>query len=143
MPGLADAVTSALRATGISPSRLYLEVSEASFDRDPAGAATALDELAAAGVSLYLDGFGIDRSDLVVLSNHPFAGVKFMAATPARTLEASLAAARALNQYTVAKAIETPAQLDDVQGCDAVQGYAIARPAGAEATARFLASRAQ
>lgn len=143
MPGLADAVTSALRATGIPPSRLHLEVSEASFDRDPAGAAIALDELAAAGVSLYLDGFGIDRSDLVVLSNHPFAGVKFMAATPARTLKALLAAARALNQYTVAKAVETPAQLDDVQGCDAVQGYAIARPAGAEATARFLASRAR
>ncbi len=143
MPGLADAITSALRATGISPSRLHLEVSEVSFDRDPAGAAIALDELAAAGVSLYLDGFGIDRSDLVVLSNHPFAGVKFMAATPAPTLKALLAAARALNQYTVAKAVETPAQLDDFQGCDAVQGYAIARPAGAEATARFLASRAQ
>ena len=102
MPGLADAVTSALRATGIPPSRLHLEVSEASFDRDPAGAAIALDELAAAGVSLYLDGFGIDRSDLVVLSNHPFAGVtSSSAATPARTLKALLAAARALNQYTV------------------------------------------
>jgi diguanylate cyclase (GGDEF)-like protein len=143
MPGFADGVASALRATGVSPARLYLEVNEASFDRDPAGAATALEELAAAGVSLYLDGFGIDRSDLVVLSNHPFAGVKLMAATPTRTLKAAIAAARALNQYTVAKAVETPAQLEQIEGCDAVQGFAIARPADADATARFLASRAQ
>jgi diguanylate cyclase len=143
MPGLAGAVASALGATGISPAGLYLEVTEVIFDRNPAGAATALEELAAAGVSLYLDGFGIDRSDLVVLSNHPFAGVKLMASTPVRTLKASLAAARALNQYTVAKAIETPAQLEDVEGCDAAQGFAIARPVNADATTRFLASRAQ
>ena len=86
MPGLAGAVGSALAATGISPASLYLEVTEAIFDRNPAGAATALEELAGAGVSLYLDGFGIDRSDLVVLSSHPFAGVKLMASTPFRTL---------------------------------------------------------
>ena len=94
-------------------------------------------------MSLYLDGFGIDRSDLVVLSSHPFAGVKLMASTPLRTLRASLAAARALDQYTVAKAIETPAELEHIEGCDAAQGFAIARPANADATARFLASRAQ
>jgi diguanylate cyclase (GGDEF)-like protein len=143
MPGLADAVSSALRATGTSPSGLYLEVTEAIFDRNPAGAAATLEELAATGVTLYLDGFGIDRSDLLVLSNHPFAGVKLMAATPVRTLKASLAAARALNQYTVAKAIESPAQLEDIEGCDAAQGFAIARPMNADATARFLASRAE
>ncbi|HTX09917.1 MAG TPA: EAL domain-containing protein [Solirubrobacteraceae bacterium] len=143
MPRLADAVQSALRATGISAAGLNLEVSEASFDRDPARAATGLDELVGAGVSLYLDGFGIDRSDLAVLSTHPFAGVKLMAATPVSTLRASLAAARSLDLYTVAKALETPAQLEHVEGCDAAQGYAIARPADADATARFLASRAE
>jgi diguanylate cyclase (GGDEF)-like protein len=143
LPGLAHAVTSAARASGISPTGLYLEVAEASFDRDPNRAATALEELSDTGVGLCLDGFGIDRSALAVLSDHPFGAVKLMASTPARTLKASLAAARALDQYTVAKAVETPAQLEHVQGCDAVQGFAIARPADAEATARLLASRAQ
>jgi diguanylate cyclase (GGDEF)-like protein len=142
-PGLAETVHGALQATGVPPAGLHLEVTEVSFDRDAARAATALDELAGAGVSLCLDGFGVDRSALAVLSDHPFAGVKLMAATPARTLKAALAAARALDQYTVAKAVEAPAQLEHLQGCDAVQGYAVARPADAEATARFLASRAQ
>jgi diguanylate cyclase (GGDEF)-like protein len=143
LPGLADSVRSTLTETGISPACLWLELTEVSLGRDPAPAATALEQLAGMGVGLCLDGFGTDRSALAALSSHPFTAVKVIAATPARLLEALLAATQALDVDAVAKAVETPAQLEDIGGCDAAQGFAIARPAPADATARLLAARAQ
>jgi diguanylate cyclase (GGDEF)-like protein len=143
LPGLAETVRSALAAAGSPPACLRFEVTEASLARDPERGATTLEELAGMGVGPCLDGFGLDASNLAALANHPFAAVKINAATPARMLAASLAAARTLGLEAVAKRVETPAELKHVSGCDAAQGFAIAPPAPAERTARFLASSAQ
>ena len=142
-PGLTDAVASAIAGAGIPPACLSLELTEAGLERDPARAATVLEELAGAGVRLCLDGFGTDRSSLAALSGHPFDAVKILATTTARRLSAILGAAHALDLEVSAKAVETPAQLAAIRGCDAAQGFLFAPPASPEATAQFLAARAQ
>ena len=143
LPGLGDAVRSATAEAAISPASLSLEVTEASLERDPARVAKMLEELSDVGVRLCLDGFGTERSSLGTLSTHPFAAVKIVATAPPRTLAVALGAARALDVEVVAKAVETPAQLEAVSGCDAAQGFVLAAPAPADATLRFLASQAQ
>jgi Amt family ammonium transporter len=143
LPGLADIVRSALASTGGPPACLSLEVAEASIERDPARAATALEELARTGVRLCLDGFGADRAALGVLSSYPFGAVKVIATTSERMLAAVLGATRALVLETVAKAVETAPQLEAMQelGCDAAQGFLLARPAPADELAGWLASK--
>jgi diguanylate cyclase (GGDEF)-like protein len=143
LPGLAETIASSLAAAGVPPGCLWLEVTEASLGRDFGRAAATLEDLAGAGVGLCLDGFGLDASNLAALATHPFAAVKINAATPARMLAASLAAARALGLEALAKGVKTPAELEHVSGCDAAQGFAIAPPAPAEQTASFLAWSAQ
>ncbi|HTU85671.1 MAG TPA: EAL domain-containing protein [Solirubrobacteraceae bacterium] len=142
-PGLTDTVAGALSAAQIPPACLALEVTEAGLERDPGRAATVLGELARVGVRLWLDGFGADRSTLAALARHPFGAVKIFAATPERRLTAALAAARALDLETVAKAVETATQLEAIRDCDAAQGFLFAPPASAQATAQVLAARAQ
>ena len=144
-PGLADAVANATSAAGIGPTRLSLEVSEAGLERDPARAATALQQLARVGVQLCLDGFGTERSTVGALSAHPFDAVKVIATAPARTLVAVLAATRALEQEAVAALVQTRAQLEAIRalGYDAAQGFALAHPAPADEIARLLAAKGQ
>jgi diguanylate cyclase (GGDEF)-like protein len=139
--GLADAVRNALADTGLPPSCLSLEFTEASLARDPVHAAGALEELAGVGVRLCLDGFGTDRFALGALASHPFGAVKVIATTPARMLAALRGAAQALEVETVAKAVETAAQLDAIRGCDAAQGFLLARPAPGEEIEEWLAAR--
>jgi diguanylate cyclase (GGDEF)-like protein len=140
-PGLADAVRSAIAAAGIPPECLSVEFTEASLERDPVRAASALEELAGVGVRLCLDGFGTDRFALGALASHPFGQVKVIATTPARMLSAVLGAARALELETVAKAVETAAQLDAIRSCDAAQGFLLARPGPVEEIEEWLAAR--
>lgn len=140
-PGLADAVRGAIADAGTPPACLSLEVTEAGLDRDPARAAALLEELVRMGVRLCLDGFGAERSSLAVLSSHPFGAVKVLATTPARRLSAVLGAARALDLEASAKAVETRAQLEAIRGCDAAQGFLLARPVPAEEIGDLLAAR--
>ena len=141
--GLGDAVRSAITAAGIPPACLSLELTEAGLERDGARAGAVLEELAALGVRLCLDGFGAEHSTLGALSRHPFDTVKVIATTPARTLSAVLGAARALDLEVVAKGVETEDQLAAIRGCDAAQGFLFAPPAPPDATGQFLAARAQ
>ena len=63
--------------------------------------------------------------------------------TPPHSSEASLAAARASDQYTVAKAIETPAQLERrIRAATPFRATRSRDRLAPSATARFLASRA-
>ena len=144
-PDLAHSVERGLADAGLSPPSLLLEVTETSLERDPTHAATVLDDLARFGVRLCLDDYGTDRSTIGALSSHPFGAVKFGAVTSARTLATANGAARAAGVETVAKAVETQAQLEAVRslGCDAAQGFVFAAPAAAEDVERWLYSKAR
>jgi diguanylate cyclase (GGDEF)-like protein len=141
-PGFLDSVTDALGASGIQPRCLCIEVTESCVAEDPGGAARALDDLKALGVRLALDDFGTGYSSLSALSSYPVDIVKidrsFIAGLErdplvARMFDAVLGVVRAAELQSVAEGVETQEQLALLErsGCDAAQGYLLARPAPA------------
>ena len=139
-PGFLDSVLHALGASGLQPRSLCIEVTESCVAQDPEGAARALHDLKSLGVRLALDDFGTGYSSLSALSSYPVDMVKidrsFIAGVDrdpmvGRMFEAVLGVVRAAELQSVAEGVETPAQLDLLEriGCDAAQGFLLARPA--------------
>jgi EAL domain-containing protein (putative c-di-GMP-specific phosphodiesterase class I) len=151
---LTDVIERATAAAGIPPDRLALELTEASLEQDPRGAAAALEALEQIGVRLCLDDFGSDRASLRVLASHRWSAVKLDRATTgaasadadrARMLGALLGVVHAADLVAIAKGIETATQRDTVRrlGCDAAQGFLFAAPAPAEEIESWLAASAR
>jgi diguanylate cyclase (GGDEF)-like protein/PAS domain S-box-containing protein len=139
-PSLPGRVAAILRATGLSPGRLELELTEKLLIDDPPAAARALQALRAVGVSLTLGEFGGASATLGDLADLPFARLKidrrFIAAlgTDANAdaiVAAILALAGNLRLEVTAAGVETEAQLAQLrrQGCHQMQGYLLGRPA--------------
>ena len=144
----AETVERALAASGLNPARLVLEVTEGVLIREPECVLDALRRLKALGVRIALDDFGTGYSSLATLRAFPFDEVKidrgFVAGMAeggrdAAIVRAVLGLARGLGLPVVAEGVETEAQLAALrrEGCDAVQGWLIGRPAPIEAFARF------
>ncbi len=75
-PTLALKITSALAASGLAPSRLELEITEAVLIRDDEAALAILHQLRAIGVRIALDDFGTGYSSLSYLKRFPFDKIK-------------------------------------------------------------------
>jgi EAL domain-containing protein (putative c-di-GMP-specific phosphodiesterase class I) len=136
---IATTVSTALRATGLPPGQLVLEVTEGVFLAETATVAACLDRLRGLGVKLALDDFGtgfsslgylerlpldvlkIDRSFVFTLTSHESRGV---------LVETIVRLADVLGLRTVAEGVETAEQLEALRrlGCRSVQGYLFARP---------------
>lgn len=128
-------VTSALAASGLSPDRLELEITEGVFISDAAAADTVFASLKQIGVRLALDDFGTGYSSLGYLRTAPFDKIKIdqsfvRAATlpgsrNAAIIGAIVALADALNMETTAEGVEYRDQLALVQslGVSHVQGH--------------------
>jgi EAL domain-containing protein (putative c-di-GMP-specific phosphodiesterase class I) len=150
-PELAATIERAVAESALSPGSLALEITEAAFEPDVRGAATALEDLARSGVQLCLDDFGLERASLTMLTTYPFSAVKLDRATTAvstdaklsRMLGALVAVVHAAEKPAIAKGIETVRQLRALSrlGCDAGQGFRLAAPAPAEKVERWLAAR--
>jgi diguanylate cyclase (GGDEF)-like protein len=152
LPELIDAIEHALSDAGLPPSCLSLDVTEIGLEWDPARSATLLSDLERLGVKLCLDDFGTGPTSLRALSSYPLDTVKFdgsmvlaAIADPAaeRILAALIGVTRAAGLTTVAEGVETEAQLEAMRelGCDAAQGFLLARPAPAEELEQWLAVR--
>jgi EAL domain-containing protein (putative c-di-GMP-specific phosphodiesterase class I) len=98
-----------------------------------------LHQLKTLGVRIALDDFGTGYSSLAYLRRFPFDTLKIdrafvaelMSHRDARAVVRTIVdLARVLGMSTVAEGVEDPAQLEVLQhaGCDAVQGYLVARP---------------
>jgi EAL domain-containing protein (putative c-di-GMP-specific phosphodiesterase class I) len=151
-PELTDTIEHALSEAGLPPECLSLDVTEIGLEWDPARSASLLSDLERLGVGLCLDDFGSGSTSLRVLSSYPLDTVKFdgsviVAAladpTAERILAALVGVAHAAGLTTVAEGIETTPQLEAVRelGCDAAQGFLLARPAPAEEIGHWLAGR--
>jgi len=139
-----------LQRHAIDPGVFELEFTEAILT-DPVVAA-ALRELAASGVRLVLDDFGAGETSLAQLRAHPISVVKIDRSlveeiphdpTAAALAATVIGAAHALGKTVVAEGVETIEQLDFLRerGCDAAQGYYLARPLAAAAVGELLAGR--
>ena len=138
-PQIVKTVEAVLAATGLSASRLELEVTEGVLIADEQQALRTLSELRELGVTLALDDFGTGYASLSYLRKFPFEQIKldrsFVQAQVVEErsrhiLRAVLSLSRNLRLSVVAEGVETRTQLHLLrkQGCHAVQGFLVGRP---------------
>ncbi|MCW2985413.1 MAG: domain S-box/diguanylate cyclase protein [Conexibacter sp.] len=138
-PGLADEIFEVLAERGIPAGQLVVEVTESAVMDDPDAANATLDALAAAGVRIALDDFGVGQSSLACLRDLPLNALKLdrgfitslaSSRQAAAIVRAVCDMARTLGFSVVAEGVETEAQSQVVEalGCDVGQGFLYARP---------------
>ncbi|KQQ85921.1 hypothetical protein ASF65_05155 [Aureimonas sp. Leaf324] len=142
-PGTILSLISALRNSGIAPSRIVFELTETAMLRDFEAAREALGVLSALGAQVAIDDFGTGHASLSYLRELPIGRVKidrsFVSGDKALErrdlLGAVIAMCRSLGLPCVAEGVETEEQMAFLReaGCDALQGYLIARPMPAPA----------
>jgi diguanylate cyclase (GGDEF)-like protein len=141
--GFAETVATVLRSSGMPAERLQLEITESVLvDRTGAADAT-LAQLVRLGTRLSLDDFGTGYSSLSYLQHLPVSAIKLdrsfiidiVESEDARAIARSvLAMVQALRKDVVAEGVEKREQLALLAqwGCDAMQGYFIAKPLPAQ-----------
>jgi diguanylate cyclase (GGDEF)-like protein/PAS domain S-box-containing protein len=131
---LVNAVREALRLSGLPPSFLELEITEAIIMKHGGNTIDTLSALRALGVKLTIDDFGTGYSRLGLLRDYPIDKLKidqsFMAditsnPADAAVITAIIAMARSLKMKVIAEGVETAGQLQFLrdQGCDEYQGF--------------------
>ena len=131
-------VRGALRASGLDPGRLIVEITETMILSDTISAVAHLESLRSIGVRVALDDFGTGYTSIGQLWRLPVDILKidgsFISGLDAKTDQAivgmMIEVAHTLGLTLVAECVETGSQheaLRELQ-CDSVQGYLIARP---------------
>jgi len=144
---LADTVASALRASGLAPDRLTLEITESVLAHVDV-AVVRLQALKRLGVHLAIDDFGTGYSSLSYLQRMPIDAVKIDKSFVDRVTggpeesavaRAILALAATLRLDTVAEGVEQAGQARELAalGCRWAQGYHFSRPVAAPDMARL------
>jgi diguanylate cyclase (GGDEF)-like protein len=137
--GFVELVRDALRASGLLPARLELEITENVFIDDVEGALQKLHALRSLGVRIALDDFGTGYSSLAYLRRFPFDTLKIDRAfvhelllrDDARAIVHSIVElAATLGMETVCEGVETAPQLAAIRdaGCDQMQGFLASTP---------------
>jgi diguanylate cyclase (GGDEF)-like protein/PAS domain S-box-containing protein len=146
---LAALVHSVLLETGLSPSRLELEITEGVLIGDFSRAVSILRRLKALGVRIAMDDFGAGYSSLSYLQSFPFDTIKIDRAfisnvdcnpQSAAIVRAVIGLARGLSVPVVAEGVETRDQLAFLarESCDQVQGFLMGRPAPIDSYAQIV-----
>jgi diguanylate cyclase (GGDEF)-like protein len=149
---LAEAVSAALRDSGLAPNDLELEITESSLMDNLATAADVLAELKQLGIRIAVDDFGTGYSSLSYLKSFPIHCLKidrsFIRDIPGDENDTAIvrtiiALAGSLGLTVVAEGVETDAQLGYLRSnhCDQAQGYLFSRPLPPDECIRFLRSR--
>jgi EAL domain-containing protein (putative c-di-GMP-specific phosphodiesterase class I) len=143
-PTLAEDIIAAIRAHGIPPKSLKLEVTEGAVMEDLERSCAQLAKLREFGVGVALDDFGIGYSSLGVLNRLPIDTLKVDQTFISRmsssgddadsTIVQSIASmARGLRMDVVAEGLEEKRLVKPLLalGCDYAQGFAFAEPLSA------------
>jgi diguanylate cyclase (GGDEF)-like protein len=149
---IAQVVSSALRSSGLTGSRLILELTESSIVQDPGRATRVFDALKALDTTVAMDDFGTGYSSLAYLQRLPIDVLKIdrsfvtgMMRDPdsVAIVRAVLSLAEALGMSTTAEGIETVELATTLAalGCANGQGYYYAKPLEADAALKFWESR--
>jgi EAL domain-containing protein (putative c-di-GMP-specific phosphodiesterase class I)/uncharacterized protein involved in exopolysaccharide biosynthesis len=140
---LVERVRRILVETGVEPSLLEVEISEATLMQQTDQTVARLDALQSLGLRLSIDHVGARHGALAYLSRFPVNRIAIDRAVVARLpgddaseqiVRSVVAFARGLKLRVAAEGVETAAQLDwlKASGCDEVQGYHLAAPVPAE-----------
>lgn len=149
---LLDAVTEALKLSGLPANRLQLEITESVLLANNRAALTTLHVLKRLGIKIAMDDFGTGFSSLSYLQSFPFDKIKIdqsfvrrldEAADSEHIVRAVIGLGRSLGMRVTAEGIETEAQFERLrsQGCDEGQGYLFSRPISPTQLQAFLVQR--
>jgi EAL domain-containing protein (putative c-di-GMP-specific phosphodiesterase class I) len=150
-PQMAETVVGALRASGLAPRYLGIELTESAVMGNAERHIRTLHELKALGVTLSIDDFGTGYSSLSYLKRFPLDELKIdrsfvmgVDTDPdnAAIVIAIIAMAHCLGLSVVAEGVETPAQQAFLKSkaCDELQGFLFSKPMPAEMFGKLLAS---
>jgi diguanylate cyclase (GGDEF)-like protein len=125
--------------TGVSASRLELEVTETALIHDLTRALHNLRQIKAMGISIAMDDFGTGYSSLSLLNSFPFDRIKVDGSFIQQTgnngradaiFKAVIGLGVALNVPVLAEGVETIAQMEFAtsSGCKEVQGFYLCHP---------------
>ncbi|MDK3258920.1 putative bifunctional diguanylate cyclase/phosphodiesterase [Blastococcus capsensis] len=138
-PDFAELVHQVLMESGLPSDRLVVEVTESQVMSHVAAGNDNLHRLRELGVGISVDDFGTGYSSLAQLRRLPVTEVKVDQAFTAQLTDEDSSAfvagivglGQGLGLRVVAEGVETPAQLDALQGmgCHRAQGYLLGRPA--------------
>jgi diguanylate cyclase (GGDEF)-like protein len=146
---LLAAVEGALAASGLSPERLEIEITEGMSLRKDQRILEAMHLLRKLGVTIAIDDFGSGYTSLSQLKDFPFDRIKidrsFVCTLPDNAVATAVVAAIArlgadVGITTTAEGVETQEQASIVQsnGCTEMQGYLFSRPIPGEDVAALL-----
>jgi diguanylate cyclase (GGDEF)-like protein len=136
---LVEIVRNALRAARLEPQYLELELTESAVMDDAEESINILRELSDLGVRISVDDFGTGYSSLSYLRRLPLDKLKIDRAFirevvtsrgDAEIVRAIVSLAHALRLQVIAEGVETPEQLEFLQGlgCDQYQGFHFSAP---------------
>ncbi len=143
-------VTRVLNETGLAPEYLEMEITEGVAGKPTPEIRDALRRLTGMGVSVAIDDFGTEYSNLSRLTDIPFHRIKLdmsliRAYSPDNPrsgiiIENVLGMAKGLSVPVVAEGVETLEQATFLErtGCDTAQGYYFYRPLSAEDAEKAL-----
>jgi EAL domain-containing protein (putative c-di-GMP-specific phosphodiesterase class I) len=148
--GLVAMVERSLAATGLSGSRLELEVTESILIENRDDALSTLTALKTLGVKIAMDDFGTGYSSLSYLANFPVQTVKVdrsfvrqidSGEGTALLAGAIVAMAHRLGMEVVAEGVETLDQHSHLLdlGCELLQGFRFSKPVPFEQLAEVMA----
>ena len=151
MPNLSDMIVHILAETGLTASRLVLEITERLFISDIEKTLATLHRLKEIGVCIAMDDFGTGYSSLSSLRSFPFDKIKidrtFVSdlgenAENSVIVQAIIIIAGALGMTTVAEGVETASQqrLLTALGCEEVQGFLYSRAVPIEKVPELIAA---
>jgi len=137
--GLYEVVRSALRASGLAPGRLELEITESALIADWESTVAVLGRIKRLGVKVSMDDFGTGYSSLSYLRKFPFDKVKIDqffirelsgGGESRAVIRAIVDLCHALGIATTAEGVETAEQLAVVgaENCTEVQGFLLSHP---------------
>ncbi|MEM1389481.1 MAG: EAL domain-containing protein [Pseudomonadota bacterium] len=146
---LIPTVLNALAQSGVTASRIELEITESVMISDTEFTMERLRKLKDIGVRIALDDFGTGFSSLSYLRQFPFDKLKIDRCftegletdMDSRAItKATLSLASALKIRCTAEGVETPKQADFLQenGCDELQGFMFSRPQPLEKLSHLL-----
>ena len=138
--GFVESVARALRAHGVPPERLEIELTESVLIEDRKAALAVLGGLKALGVQIAIDDFGTGYSSLSYLAGLPVDCLKIDRSFVMQTAkggrhsaiaQAVISLGHSLGLRVLAEGVETGEQQQFLKShrCDECQGYLFARPA--------------
>ena len=151
-PDLSSLIASILESSGFPAELLEIEITESALLADEPAVSDNLAGLERHGVRIALDDFGTGFSSISHLVRYPIDTLKIDQSfvreiggehESGPVVSALIALAHRLRLHVVAEGVETPEQeaFLRAEGCDALQGFLLARPMPADQVAAQLETR--